>query len=410
MNRIEQSSAHRLRRRVPTFLLCTAVIGLLCVAGCGDLLDVENEQDILEQDLNSEAALGPVVAGVAGDWAEMYSDAIGVIGVVSFELIHTGSWPSWRLVETGLLDRISAGNGMYNDMARSIWVADDAARRIDESFGGTIAEGAEVRVWGGFAKVMLADNYCEGSYQGGGVQPPSDFYNMAVEDFTQAMSIAQTAGEPEWALRAQAGRARARLMLGDYAGARSDAQAIPAGFRFEAIYSMNSGRENNSVASVTRTLTRREAGIHPYFYENPLYVADPRTPFIDRGPLETGPDPTRQYVEQEKYELESDPIPVTSWQEARLMEAEAEINVGTVEKAVELINEVRVYWGLNPYTGEMTASAVMDQLMYERSAELWLQGHRLNDLRRTNSPMLAGRDVCFQIGEDEWTSNPNLGG
>lgn len=410
MNRADISRTGRPRWRRFSFLILTAAMGPVAATGCSNLLDVENEQDVLEQDLNQEAALAPVVAGVAGDWAEMYSDAINIIGLVSFELIHTGSFPSWRLVETGLMNRISSGNGVYNQISRAIWVADDASRRIRESFGETISEGAQVRVWAGFAKIMLGDNFCEGTYQGGGAEPPSFFYNMAVDDFTEAITIAQASGEPEWARRAQAGRARVRLMMGDYSGALADASAIPSGFSFQAIYSMNSGREFNSVASLTRTLTRREAGVHPYFYENPLYVADPRTPFIDRGPLETGPDPTRQYVEQEKYKLESDPIPVITWQEVRLIEAEAEINVGTVDRAVELINEVRSYWSLDPYAGEMTASAVMEQLLYERSAEMWLQGQRLNDLRRTNSPMLAGRDVCFEIGEDEWNSNPNLGG
>ena len=199
-------------------------------------------------------------------------------------------------------------------------------------------------------------------------------------------------------------------MLGDYGGALSDAKAIQAGYGFSAVYSQNSGRENNAVASLTRTLTRREAGVHPTFYDDPRFIADPRTPFIDRGPNETGPDPTRKYVEQEKYKLRDSPIPISTWQEARLMEAEAELNIGSAARAVELINEVRAFVSLDPYGGEVSHAAVTAQIMYERSAELWLQGHRLNDLRRTNDPSLAGRDVCFDIGIDEWESNPNLGG
>lgn len=390
-------------------LLAGAFVGL---TACGNLLDVENEQDVLETDLNQESALAPVVNGVAGDFNVMYADAILQVGLTSFELIHTGSYPSWALVETGVMDRISTGNGLYDEIERAIWVANDAIRRIDETFpdAGSMVEAAQVRIWAGYAEITLADEFCEGTFDGGPAQPPSDFYQMAEGHFTEAMAIAQAANEPDWVMRARAGRARARLMLGDYAGTLTDAKGIPEGFEFEAIYSLNSGREQNSVASLTRTLTRREAGVHPYFYQDDRYVADPRVDFIDRGPLETGPDPTRQYVEQEKYKLESDPIPISSWQEARLMEAEAELNVGTVARAVELIDEVRAYRNLDPYTGDMTKDAVMEQVLYERSAELWLQGHRLNDLRRTNSPLLAGRDVCFQIGLNEWESNPNLGG
>ncbi len=384
---------------------------LLPSAACDGLFDVQNEQDILEQDLDQEAALAPLVNGVAGDWIDMYDNAINIMGLVSFELIHTGSFPSWRSVETGLMDRTSNGNGVYNQVSRSIWVADDAARRIDESFGGgAMSEPAQVRVYGGYAKVMLADNFCEGTLNGGPAMPPAEFYRLAEEDFSSAMSIATGAGAPDWAMRAQAGRARVRSMLGDHAGALADAKAIPAGFGFDAIYSQNSGREQNSVASLTRTLTRREAGVHPTFYDDSRFIADPRTSFIDRGPNETGPDPTRKYVEQEKYKDRDSPIPISTWQEVRLIEAEAELNIGSLERAVALINEVRAFVSLDPYEGEMSQSAVMDQLMYERSAELWLQAHRLNDLRRINDPSLAGRDVCFEIGIDEWESNPNLGG
>ncbi len=386
----------------------TAVI--LSLPACDGLFEVQNEQDILELDLDQEAALTPLVNGVAGDWIDMYDNAINIMGLVSFELIHTGSFPSWRSVETGLMDRTSNGNGVYNQMARSIWVADDAARRIDEGFPEARSEPAQVRLYGGLGKVMLADNFCEGTLDGGPAMPPAEFYRLAEQDFTDAMSRATAAGAPDWAMRAQAGRARARSMLGDHAGALADAMAIPAGYRFDAIYSQNSGREENSVASLTRTLTRREAGVHPTFYDDSRFIADPRTSFIDRGPNETGPDPTRKYVEQEKYKLRDSPIPISTWQEARLIEAEAELNIGSPERAVVLINEVRAFVALDPYGGEMSQSAVMDQLMYERSAELWLQAHRLNDLRRIGDPALAGRDVCFEIGIDEWESNPNLGG
>lgn len=396
-------------------LLCRPLalaLSAFALAACSGLLDVENEQQILEQDLDQEAALAPVVNGVAGDWALMYTGTINIIGLVSFELIHTGSFPSWRSVETGLMDRTSNGNGVYNNLSRAIWVADDAARRIDEAFagGGGMVEPAQVRLWAGLGKVIMGDTFCEGTLDGGPAMPPSEFYQRAEQDFTEAMSLASAAGAPDWAMRAQMGRARARLMLGDHAGAMSDAKAIRAGYRFDAVYSQNSGRENNSVASLTRTLTRREAGVHPTFYDDPRFIADPRTSFIDRGPNETGPDPTRKYVEQEKYKFRDSPIPISTWQEARLMEAEAEANIGSLEKAVALIDEVRMFVGLDAYDGDMSRPAVLDQLMYERSAELWLQAHRLNDLRRMNDPSLAGRDICFEIGIDEWESNPNLGG
>ena len=45
-----------------------------------------------------------------------------------------------------------------------------------------------------------------------------------------------------------------------------------------------------------------------------------------------------------------------------------------------LINEVRSASNLAPFAGS-TQTAVLNQLYYERSAELWLQGQSLSDLR-----------------------------
>ena len=146
-----------IRKRSPLCRWLVLAVSAFALSACSGLLDVENESQILEQDLDQEAALDPVVNGVAGDWAAMYTGAINIIGLVSFELIHTGSFPSWRSVETGMMDRTSNGNGVYNNLARSIWVADDAARRIDESFAGGAGmdEPAQVRLWAGLAKVMM---------------------------------------------------------------------------------------------------------------------------------------------------------------------------------------------------------------------------------------------------------------
>ena len=90
-------------------------------------------------------------------------------------------------------------------------------------------------------------------------------------------------------------------MLKNYAGARDDATLIPGTFRFNAIYSANSSRENNTVATLTTTLIRREAGVNPRFYATTLYTTDPRTPFRNKGDTAKGPDPIRQFVEQLKY-------------------------------------------------------------------------------------------------------------
>ena len=128
-----------------------------------------------------------------------------------------------------------------------------------------------------------------------------------------------------------------------------------------------------------------------------------------KGDTAKGPDPTRKFVEQLKYPARDTPIPVFTWQEARLIEAETEIRIGDLNRAVTLINQVRAAAGLPAYGGAVTQQALLDQLVVERAAELWLQAQSLSDWRRFTlqfSPQ--PRDKCFEIGQLEWDTNPNL--
>jgi hypothetical protein len=393
----------------------------MSTASCSDFLDVDNEADILDEDLNTPDAIGPVVNGVAGDFGVMYSVGAMNAGLAGLELWHTGSHGDDRETDEGFLKRPSSqGNSGYNNAARAYWVAQDAQRRLREAFpddADARAEMAQVLVWGAFTLHFLADNWCSATFNGGPEVSTDEVRRMAEEDFTKAIAVATAAKSDPWRLRAIAGRARARLFRDDPAGAIADARLIPTGFTFYFNYSSNSGRENNAYPGHTRDRYRREIGIHPRYFENETFRADPRMPMKDWGEESVGPDAIRRWFEQEKYpELESDML-VSSWQEVRLIEAEAEIRLGNLSRAVDLINEVRGAVHLAPYTGPLTETAVTDQLRYERTAELWLQGQVLFDLRRFNDPVLdvppgrgggTVRDKCWEIGEREYETNPNL--
>lgn len=377
---------------------------------CKGILDVQNEQDILDINLDSPNAIAPLLTGVAGDYSVAYANAVDIVGLFGGELTHTGSYPSWREVEGGYGKRPSVeADNMYNQIQRAIWVADTAAVRI----GAVVAdptkspEVAAAMIYGAFAHILLADNFCQGTIKKGKAISDDSLYKRAEALFSNALQIATVAGNDSLRLRALAGRARARLMLKNYAGARDDAKLIPGTFRFNAIYSSNSTRENNSVATLTTTEIRREAGVNPRFYKTAAYQTDPRTPFRDKGDTAKGPDPIRQFVEQLKYPQRATPIPISTWQEARLIEAEAEARLGNAARAVELINQVRAASNLLVYAGGVTQAEALAQIRYERSAELWLQAQSVADERRFADPYLASpHDNCFEIGQREWDANP----
>jgi hypothetical protein len=395
------------------FRFCLGFAVALALGACGDVLEVSNEQDILDQNLDSPDAVTPLMNGVAGDFAVAYAASIDIIGLYGQELIHTGSFPTWREVERGIGTRPSGeGNNTYNNASRAIWVADTAAVRFRRVLPDAEkrVELATVLTWGGFAHFILADNFCQVTFHSGPPVTPKEGYDRAKAIFEDALKVATAANNTAQKNAALGGLARVRLMLGDYAGARDAARQIPQGFILRALYGNNT-RENNAVATNTTTLIRREAGVNPRFYKgDPRYRTDPRTLFRDKGDTAKGPDPTRQFVEQLKYPARDTPIPVFTWQEARLIEAEAEIRLGNASAAIPLINLVRKAAGLADYTGATTSDAVLAQLIYERSAELWLQGQSVADWRRFNLQFdPQPRDKCFEIGQLEWDTNPNLG-
>src|SRR5688572_11432312 len=203
-NRTQPTFGWRHTGRV--LLSALIVAGLSALTACNDLLDVDNEGEILDGDLNTIQAIGPVVAGVAGDFGAMYSQNASTVAVAAFELWHTGSFPSSRQTDEGFLKRPSAdGNSAYNATARAYWVAEDAQRRIQEAFGDSAsrrAEMAEVIVWGAYTLHFIADNYCAATFNGGPAVTPEEVRRKADQDFTRAITVATAANNATWRLRA----------------------------------------------------------------------------------------------------------------------------------------------------------------------------------------------------------------
>jgi starch-binding outer membrane protein, SusD/RagB family len=387
-------------------LLCTMPL----LTGCKDMLTTDNPAEISAKDLNDPNALPILINGVAGDFAYMYSYAIVTLGHYANELWHTGSQTGWRELNTGLADPMGQVGTVYNRATKANWVADNAANLINEVFtdANKRPELAKARIYASYAQLLLADNFCQATINGGAPLSAEATYQKAVEGFTEAIAIATAVANTELRLQALAGRARGYLMLGKYAEARADAQAIPKNWRFDAIYSQNSSRENNFIPTHTVAKFRKEGGVDPRFFKDPRYATDPRLKFIDKGEAFKGEDRIRQFVEQTKYPERFSPARISSWQEARLIQAEAELELGNTAAAVTLINEVRAAAPLPAYNGAVTKDAVKAQLFFERSAELFLEAKHLPDLRRTNSPLLATREKCGPISWEEQQSNPNI--
>ncbi len=102
--------------------------------------------------------------------------------------------------------------------------------------------------------------------------------------------------------------------------------------------------------------------------------------------------------------------------------AEAAVEAGNFDAAVSVINALHEAAGLPEYDGGMNAAELMAQIVYERAAEMYLEGHHLQDLKRLSIDLYPptgtddgfggsyGDEICFELPATEFQNNPTLTG
>jgi hypothetical protein len=238
---------------------------------------------------------------------------------------------------------------------------------------------------------------------------PIEVLQAAEANFTEAITRSGPSMDEDIRLLALLGRARVRLDLGNDAGAAADAALIPAGWSYVADYSTLQGNRENRVYNVT--IRNSFLSVAPE-YRNLMVGAepDPRVPVLNTGGF--GHDGTTAHWRQQKYPTADAPIAIASWEEARLIVAEA---LGGAQ-AVTAINELRAAQGIapldNPDVGNM-----LPVILEERRRQLFSEGHRLNDMLRHNIPFPTGTNhkgqtygptTCLYLPDQERDNNPNL--
>jgi hypothetical protein len=279
--------------------------------------------------------------------------------------------------------------------------------------------------YAGYAYVLLGEGFCTMAISrvnldktityGGEIQPDSVF-QLAVMRFTQAITAAGTAGNDPIETLAYLGRARAKLNLGDYAGAKADAQQVPAGFTFNVSASDASGRRQNRITAFNSLNNEGYSIGEPY-----------RSMVDNRVPVSTNDEISSTgilHFYQTKYPLTTTPLPLATYEEAQLIIAEAEIRSDTPAgrlAALPIINASRARGGQGIFAG-VTHADYMAELIDQRRRELFLESHHLEDIRRfgialtpaAGTPYHFGgtyaSQICLPLPSAERLNNPLIGG
>jgi starch-binding outer membrane protein, SusD/RagB family len=399
---------HNSRSGASRTLLSVATATLL--AGCD--FTVTNPGPLLDADLNTPTAIPALVNGMGGDLSNAIGNYLTRGSLASLELVHSGNFANERQFFIGVV-RAEDVNGDWARMQTARWVAENGLERMKTVLGTafeTNTNTPRAYIYAGYANRFLGENVCETAIDGGPRQPNTEHFVRAESLFTRGLTIARTLNNTALVNAALAGRAQVLADQGKWALAAADAALVPATFRHNAIFSLNTTRENNDLAN--QTINRREVSVF-----NTVWVADRdvRVPYdtvrLANGSFQTGQDGVTRFFRQRKYITLGDPVPLAKGTEMLLIRAEAAMRANDAAGALAFINQGRAASSLPALTAT-TVDQLWPILIRERGAVLWLEGRRWFDLRRWQaegrSTLLTGRSLCMPISQEELGSNPNL--
>jgi hypothetical protein len=278
----------------------------------------------------------------------------------------------------------------------------------------------QASAYAGYSLVLLGEGMCSASINMGPELTPAQVFAEAKIRFDSAIVAATAANDAATLNLATLGRARTFLDLGDPANAEKDAAKIAVGFVANmSTDAINVRRQNYLFSAINQSSW---STVDPTFRGLTINGApDPRVAVTNTG--RAGTTTGTQVWTVDKYNSLTAPIPIARYAEAQLIIADARLAANDLPGAATAINAARATrTGLGTYsaTGQ-TAADVKAQLIEERRRELYLEGHRLGDLRRyglTATPAAGtafpggggsyGSQSCFPLPDVERINNPNI--
>jgi len=395
------------RRATPAAAIALAAL----LGGCD--FNVTNPGPLLDADLNNASAIPALVNGMGGDLSNAIGNYLTRGSLAALELRHSGNFAAERRFAAGTIGPEDV-NGDWARLHTARYVAEAGLVRMKTVLGTafeTNANTPRAYLYAGYANRFLGENVCNAVYDGGPALPNSSHFVRAESLFTRALTISRALNNTALTNAALAGRAQVYANQGKWTEAAADAALVPTTFRHNAVFSLNTTRENMDLAA--QTITRREVTVW-----NTVWVTDRDTRVlydtVKTGTTITkGQDGATNFFRQKKYLTLGDPVALAKGTEMLLIRAEAALRANDVTNAMLFINQGRTAATLAPLTAT-TIDAAYVHLMRERGAVLWLEGRRLFDLKRWladgRNTTLQGRSTCIPISLEERGANPNVTG
>jgi hypothetical protein len=413
-------------------------------ASCG-LLDV-NTPDIVDPgELDTPAgarakrigAISEFAFAKEGDGADTATDGYVLLsGAMSDEFLFSSTPPTTQEIDQR---KINENNvtlfGLYAQLHRARAATEDAAASLVAAIPSpdTVTGIPELLSLAGFTYTYFGEGFCSGvpfsrvsgdSLIFGAPNTTTQIYDTALVRFDSALAHPAVSLDPNIEYLARVGRARVLVDQGQFAAAAAEVSGVPTDFEYVTEHSESPISLHNSIFANSDgglfSIPDQEGGNGIAW----LSIDDPRVPFFDTG--DVGLDGSTPQVNQLKYPDFSSPVMVANGIEARLIEAEAQLQTGDTATMLVTLNDLRASQSLPALTGPSTITEAEDMLFNERAFWLFATGHRLGDLRRLvrqygrsaasvfpTGPYLKGgnygSDVNMPIPAEE-QNNPNFQG
>ncbi len=424
------------RRGACRFQAAGAILLLAILAGCGDVLSLKQENT---NQVTADAAYTPanarlIVNGAIADFECAYTRYVLGSALLGDELINAFANSNSYEYDNRNLRPVSpyAGGcntvqnpGIYTALSTARGTADAAFDHLngwtDEQVSNRTKLMGQAAAYAGYSLVLLGEGFCTAAVNLSAEMTPAQLYTEAVQRFDKAIAAATTASDQTTLNFARLGKARALLNSGNAAAAATEVAAIPANFVVNiSTDAVNTRRQNlvfvhlnmNFWASVDPSYRNLTLGANP----------DPRVIVTNSG--KTGTAAATVIWQASKFTAVTTPIAVAKYAEAQLIIAEAKVAANDLAGAAAAINAARNSGGrtgMPAYDAAgQTAAQVRTQIIEERRREFFLEGHRFNDVRRFNLPLVPapgtpyptggawGDARCFPLPDVERLNNPNI--
>jgi starch-binding outer membrane protein, SusD/RagB family len=422
--------------RVRRVLAATAVGVALVATGCSDLKDdllTAEDPDIIKPDaISTPEAADALRIGALSRLRNMTAGAGQGDSPWMFSGLLTDEWKSGdTFLQRNETDQrsVQENNGNLNPVYRDLHRARNAAREalnaLNEFKPTPASNLGQMYFVMGFAEMQLAEWFCNGQPLGdasGGVPeygPPLtnlQIYTLALAHFDSALTYTTATDAATVAVKnsIQIARGRVLLDLARFADAAAAVTGVATSYTLNGTFSLTGG--NNQIWALNTSAKRWVVGDSfdtSGIIKNALPFASAKDPRVPSNGTSTGTSPAGKsfdtatnFISLSMYGR-VEPTPIVNGIDARLIEAEAQLNANDFAGMTATLNGLRAAPQalgalttpvMAPLTAPAAKAAAIDLFFREKAFWTYSRGQRLGDLRRLIRQYGRTQDNVFPVG------------